>query len=116
MHAPRSDSETGTVGFARWVPVTGADDDYAGEMVLVGGPDAGRVGRWSSSDSSCLHHEYASFSTYLDAVADALESGTGPLACRNRVVPGVALGSLVWQDPQAVSAVEAEWVPVHRSR
>ena len=55
-------------------------------------------------------------SAYLDAVADALESGTGPLACRDRVLPGVALGSLVWQDPQAVSAVEADGVPVHQSR
>ncbi|MFE5022172.1 hypothetical protein ACFRAO_02280 [Streptomyces sp. NPDC056656] len=26
VHAPRSDSETGTVGFAGWAPVTGADD------------------------------------------------------------------------------------------
>ncbi|MFF4796028.1 SMI1/KNR4 family protein [Streptomyces sp. NPDC001276] len=116
VYAARSDPDTGAVGFSGWVPLSGADDDYAGEMVVVDGPDAGRVGRWFSTDSAYLHREYSTLGGYLEAVAEALESGTGPLADRNGVVPGVALGCLVWQNPRAVSAVQAPWEPLHEGR
>ncbi|MGW3511000.1 hypothetical protein [Streptomyces sp. NPDC000994] len=109
-----TDPDTGAAGFSGWVPVSGADDDYSGQMVMVDGPDAGRLGCWFSTDSAYLHHEYSTLGGYLEAVAEALESSTGPLADRNGVVPGVA--RLVWQDPRAVSAVQAPWEPVHGDR
>ncbi|GAA5075466.1 SMI1/KNR4 family protein [Streptomyces similanensis] len=116
VHAARSDPDTGAVGCTGWVPLSGADDDYAGEMVVVDGPDAGRMGRWSATDRARLHGAYTTLGGYLTAVAEALETGTGPLADRDGVVPGVSLGCLVWQNPRAVSAVDAPWEPVHPDR
>ncbi|MFE7214868.1 SMI1/KNR4 family protein [Streptomyces sp. NPDC001698] len=88
VYAARTAPDTGPA-FSGWVPLSGADDDYAGEVVVVDGPDAGRVGRWFSTESAYLHREYSTLGGYLEAVAEALESGTGPLADRNGVVPGV---------------------------
>ncbi|MEU4263978.1 hypothetical protein [Streptomyces sp. NPDC025273] len=53
-----------------------------------------------------------SLAAYLTAFAEALESGTGPLI-DPRSRPGIALGCLLWEDPERVSLDEAPWHPLH---
>ncbi|MFJ7415285.1 hypothetical protein ACIQWZ_31440 [Streptomyces sp. NPDC098077] len=56
--------------------------------------------------------EVRSVTAYLGAVAEALESGTGALVTPDHQ-PGIALGCLLWEDPERVSLDEAEWSPLH---
>ncbi|MFD5200656.1 hypothetical protein ACFWM7_10990 [Streptomyces sp. NPDC058375] len=56
--------------------------------------------------------EFHSIAAYLGAVAEALESGTGPLVTPDHQ-PGIALGCLLWEHPERISLDEVEWLPLH---
>ncbi|MFJ8249907.1 hypothetical protein [Streptomyces sp. NPDC094466] len=45
-------------------------------------------------------------------MGEALDSGTGPLVTPDHQ-PGIALGRLLWEDPERVSLDEAVWSPLH---
>ncbi|MFH8369504.1 hypothetical protein [Streptomyces sp. NPDC018031] len=100
---------------AHWLPWLGADND---------GPDSGLyaadsgVGRWACYEGVELGEPTAfpSVTGYLEAVADALEHGTGPLVSRpvpNREVPGLVGGALIWAHLDHPYGIPDGWEPIH---
>ncbi|WP_328394592.1 hypothetical protein OHS70_06545 [Streptomyces sp. NBC_00390] len=91
-----------------WVAWLGEDQEGAlmGRYVdASGGPGGGGEGQWSAhSGPEMSAPEFPSVGSYLEAVAEALESGSGPFVSQRwPELPGVVKGCLVWEHPDSPS-------------
>ncbi|MFH8978611.1 hypothetical protein [Streptomyces sp. NPDC017890] len=96
----------------RWAPWAVPGDGETGFGV---DGDTGQIVRFpdeGGAPEGVLFPPFRSVADYLTAVFQALESGTGPLMTRDDV-PGLALGCLLWENPERVSLHEVEWRPLH---
>ncbi|MFC7923001.1 hypothetical protein [Streptomyces cinereoruber] len=71
----------------------------------------GQVGRFSNPPEF-WPLPYGTIADYLTAVADCLESGSGPFAEDPYKVPGLAAGCLLWERPGGTVPMAVEWVPL----
>ncbi|MFE6460506.1 SMI1/KNR4 family protein [Streptomyces cinereoruber] len=90
------------------VPWAGDDEGFHGLYVEA---DGGQVGRFSNPPEF-WPLPYGTIADYLTAVADCLESGSGPFAEDPYKVPGLAAGCLLWERPGGTVPMSVEWVPL----
>ncbi|GAB2962344.1 hypothetical protein GCM10023080_023510 [Streptomyces pseudoechinosporeus] len=98
-----------------WIPWLGPDNDVPDTGLYAA---AEGVGRWASYEGLELDApvEFSSVASFLAAVADALEHGTGPLMTRpspNREIPGLVNGALLWAHLDHPYGVPDGWEPIH---
>ncbi|MER5221283.1 SMI1/KNR4 family protein [Streptomyces flaveus] len=76
--------------------------------------NTGALARWDEySPLATVGSGPQTIGALLDAHADALESGTGPLFGPGGDVPGLVYGCLVWDDPDHPSLYDSEaWTPL----
>ncbi|MFC7969360.1 SMI1/KNR4 family protein [Streptomyces cinereoruber] len=111
LKAPASPAEITVAEAGMDVTLPGERGTTRGSTVCTWRRTGGQVGRFSNPPEF-WPLPYGTIADYLTAVADCLESGSGPFAEDPYKVPGLAAGCLLWERPGGTVPMAVEWVPL----